>query len=42
MDATYAASQTIEYSNGDQVELTLVGVALELDGVAISTVGSIA
>ena len=41
-DVTYAASQTIEYSNGAQVELTLIGTTLALDGTTISTVGSIA
>ncbi|TRZ93063.1 MAG: hypothetical protein D4R84_11140, partial [Rhodocyclaceae bacterium] len=40
-DASYAPSQTIRYSDASQVELTLVGTALALGGVAISTVGSI-
>lgn len=41
-NATYAASQTIEYSDGTQVALTLVGVTLALGGTAIVDVGSIA
>jgi len=40
-DATYAPSQTITYSDGSSVELTLVGSTLALDGVTIGTVGTI-
>jgi hypothetical protein len=40
-DATYANKQTITYSDGTHVELTLVGSTLALGGTAITTVGSI-
>lgn len=40
-DIIYAPEQTIGFSDGTQVALTLVGSSLQLDGVAIAEIGEI-
>ncbi len=39
MDWLYAPAQTIAFSDGSQMELTLVGNSMQLGGVAVAEIG---